>query len=163
MLWNGGQGAGKRRSWEIIHSCANFEENCSDVEETRLIYEDALNPEPKGCQYKDLNEKFELFKKVSGDEDGKVMIWRTPFQDDVQNNQRNYKSWFTISYSKRVSGKYLISERYLRQLLQMFQKLMRKKSWEQYVVFLSTYTLHEEFDLQNICEAIDVFLKSVWS
>ncbi|CAK7203950.1 NineTeen Complex (NTC) component [Sporothrix eucalyptigena] len=137
---------------KLFISYARFEAKLKEYERARAIYKFGLDNLPRARSMQ-LHKEYTTFEKQFGDREGiediVVSKRRRQYEEQVQENPKNYDVWFDWARLEETTGNIdRIREVYEKAVAQV-PPAQEKRLWRRYIFLWLFYALWEETDAKN--------------
>ncbi|KAI9594755.1 hypothetical protein BDF19DRAFT_471519 [Syncephalis fuscata] len=149
---------------KLVIAFAKFETKQREYERARSIYKYALERMPKS-KSEALYKQYTQFEKRFGDQDEieNVVIAkrRAQYEEQVQENPRNYDAWFDYARLEEEAGDQdRVRDVYERAIAQM-PPSEEKRHWRRYIYLWINYALYEELTTKDYERARQVYQECI--
>ncbi len=145
---------------KLFMAYARFEARLKEYERARAIYKYALDRMPRSKSV-NLHGAYTAFEKQFGDRDGieEVVLSkrRVQYEEQVNENPKNYDAWFDFARLEETSGDVdRVREVYERAIAQI-PPTREKRHWRRYIYLWIFYALWEEMDNRDYERARQIY------
>ncbi|KAI1824228.1 cell cycle control protein [Xylaria intraflava] len=139
---------------------ARFEAKLKEYERARAIYKYALDRLPRSKSM-GLHKAYTTFEKQYGDrngiEDVVLSKRRRIYEDQIQENSKNYDTWFDYARLEETAGDLdRVRDVYERAVAQI-PPTQEKRHWRRYIYLWIFYALWEEMEAKDIARARQIY------
>jgi crooked neck len=148
----------------IYIAFARYETRLKEYERARTIYKYALDRLPRS-KSQSLYQAYTAFEKQFGNKDGleDVIISkrRLQYEQQVNENPKNYDAWFDYARLEEVADDpERVRDVYERAIAQM-PPTQEKQHWRRYIYLWINYALYEELDAKDYERARQVYQEAM--
>ncbi|CAO3653549.1 unnamed protein product [Cunninghamella echinulata] len=145
---------------KVLVAFAKFEIKMKEYERARVIFKYGLDRLPK-TKSESLYNQYTNFEKQYGDTDGieNVVVGkrRVQYEEEIENNPKNYDVWFDYAKLEESVGEVnRIREVYERAIAQM-PPADEKRYWRRYIYLWINYALFEELETEDIEKTREIY------
>lgn len=145
---------------KIFVSWARFEAKLKEYERARAIYKHALDRLPRSKSML-LHKAYTTFEKQYGDQGGVEDVVlskrRRHYEDQINQNPKNYDIWFDYARLEEVGGDAdRVRDVYERAVAQI-PPTQEKRHWRRYIYLWVFYAIWEEMEAKDIGRARQIY------
>jgi crooked neck len=148
----------------IYIAFARYETKLKEYERARMIYKYALERLPRS-KSQALYQVYTAFEKQFGNKDGLedviVSKRRLQYEEQVNENPKNYDAWFDYARLEETAGDpKRVRDVYERAIAQI-PPTQEKQHWRRYIYLWINYALYEELDTKDYERARQVYQEAI--
>ncbi|CAO3649778.1 unnamed protein product [Cunninghamella blakesleeana] len=145
---------------KVLVAFAKFEIKMKEYDRARVIFKYGLDRLPK-TKSESLYNQYTNFEKQYGDTEGieNVVVGkrRVQYEEEIENNPKNYDVWFDyIKLEESVGEINRIRDIYERAIAQM-PPAEEKRYWRRYIYLWINYALFEELETEDIEKTREIY------
>ena len=148
----------------IFIAFARYETRLKEYERARTIYKYALDLLPRS-KSQDLYQAYTTFEKQFGDRDGveDVLIGkrRILYEEQVQENPKNYDSWFDYARLEEIAGDPDRVRAVYERAIAQIPPTQEKRHWRRYIYLWINYALYEEIENKDYDRTRQVYKEAI--
>jgi len=149
---------------KIFIAFARYETRLKEYERARTIYKYALDLLPRS-KSQDLYQAYTTFEKQFGDRDGveDVLIGkrRILYEEQVQENPKNYDAWFDYARLEEIAGDPDRVRAVYERAIAQIPPTQEKRHWRRYIYLWINYALYEEIENKDYDRTRQVYKEAI--